>query len=240
MRKFFHKAAFIIIFPTLFLTAAFPFSCNLSSDGGVYKSQDNGASWAQKVKISNKQTIGGKDILSIAIDPLNPVTLYAGTSGSSVYKSMDEAETWTQLADKNNVLDKGADVYDIAIDPKNSSSIYLAVFQNSFGQVLKTEDGGQSWREIYVVSQQKLIVKKISVDNFNDSILYIGTSDGGMFKSADYGASWKALGWFGDGISDIKIDPKNDETVYFSALSKSVYKSVDQGQNWQSLEKNIA
>lgn len=234
MNKFFSQLTAFIIFPSLIFTAAvLPFKCSLTKDGGIFKSTDFGTKWEQKVKIDDKQTIGDKNVLSLAIDSFNPTVLYLGTQGSGLFLSKDEAQTWQQLS--SDVLDKGADIYDIEIDPKNPDFVYLAVFQGGFGRVLRSQNNVQSWQEIYVVSKEKVMVTAIEIDNFNNAIIYLGTSDGGIFKSLDGGNSWQLLKWFGDSISDIKIDPRADQIVYAATLSQGIYKTSDQGQNWQAL-----
>jgi len=154
------KLTTVIVFQGLFLTTAiFPWRCGLSQDGGVFRSDDFGDSWQQKVKISEKQTIANKDILSLAIDPINPSILYLGTQGDGLYKSSNEAEIWEQVLDKNNILDKRADIYDIEINPKKPNFIYLAVFQNDFGRVLRSQDSGKTWQEIYVAANMFMLAQ---------------------------------------------------------------------------------
>jgi len=236
MPKFFEKTAFIFIAPVFVFTAAvLPFSCNLSKDGGIFRSDDFGITWQQKVKINAKQDIGRMGVLSLAIDNTRPNILFMGTQGNSIYKSENEGETWQQLSDKNNVLYKLAYVYDIEVDNKNTNYIFAAVLQNSFGMLLRSQDGGASWQEGYVISKKGAAVTAVQADSRNEGFLYIGTSEGGLLKSMDYGSSWQSLKWFGSGISDIKIDPKNSQIIYANTENNGLQKSSDFGQTWQEL-----
>ena len=236
MAEFLKKASLILIFPSVvFVAAALPLGCSLSKDVGVYKSQDSGATWQQKVTISKKENIAGKDILSMAQDTINSEILFIGTKGSGLYKSLDGADTWQQVVDKNNVLQISDDVYDIAISGKNPSLIYLAIYGSGFGRVLRSQDGSQSWEEIYVISQGGILVNRVAVDSLVDAIIYVGTAQGGFLKSIDYGLSWQPLKWFAGGVSDIKIDRRNNQIIYINIPGRGIYKSSDQGQNWQLL-----
>ncbi|MFH0852484.1 MAG: hypothetical protein V1845_02695 [bacterium] len=236
MPKFFEKANFIFIAPVFVFTAAvLPFSCNLSKDGGIFRSDDFGSTWQQKVKISAKQDIGRMGVLSLAIDNARPSILFMGTQGNGIYKSENEGETWQQLSDNNNVLYKRADVYDVEIDNKNPNYIFAAVLQNSFGKLLRSQDGGVSWQEGYVISKEGAAVTAVEADRRNEGFLYIGTSEGGLLKSMDYGTSWQSLKWFSSGISDIKIDPKSSQIIYVNTENNGLQKSSDFGQTWQEL-----
>jgi hypothetical protein len=50
------------------------------TSGGVFKSANGGATWSAT-------GAGPTNVLALAIDPLNPNTLYAGTYGGGVFKS---------------------------------------------------------------------------------------------------------------------------------------------------------
>jgi photosystem II stability/assembly factor-like uncharacterized protein len=234
--RFFKKASLVFILPSLvFLSAALPFRCSVSSDSGIFKSNDSGYSWQQKATISNKENIASTDILSIAIDPLNPQIIFSGTKGSGLYQSLDGAETWQLVVDENNVLQKSDDVYDIAINQHNPNFIYLAVYSGGFGKVLRSYDGGKSWEEAYVISQSGMPVYRVVIDPANEAVIYVGTAQKGLLRSQDYGLSWQPLKWFDGAVFDIKIDARNNQTIYVSTSGKGIHKSVDQGSNWQSL-----
>jgi len=240
MKTFFNQAAPIIIFPVLLLAAATsPFSCGCSSgkDGGVFRSDNFGTSWTQKVKISDKDSINGINVLSLAIDPVSPDTLYLGSAGEGLYRSTDSAETWKQIEDKNKVLSPKADIQDIEIDPGNPNIIYLAAFQDKFGRVFRSRDNAQTWEQVYLVSKEKIAVLSIEIDKVNNNIIFVGTAEGGIIKSADQGANWQQLHWFNDSVSDIKSDPKNDQIVYLATATKGIYRTADQGRNWQLLSQ---
>ncbi len=83
------------------------------------------------------------------------------------------------------------------------------------------------------------------VDPNNPNTVYIGTPDGGAWKSEDNGDSWVSIAdqlpiW---GVSGIAIDPTNSNIIYLStgdedgwnSYSDGVYKSTDGGANWVQL-----
>lgn len=86
----------------------------------------------------------------------------------------------------------------------------------------------------------------------NNSILYVGTASGGVWKSTDGGATWNSSFDFVSSISvaDIAINPRNPDTVYAATgdgygyevggdfwgglYSAGVLMSTDGGNTWQS------
>ncbi len=85
-------------------------------------------------------------------------------------------------------------------------------------------------------------VKHVAFHPTNPDILFVGTPDGGIWKTEDGGWTWTALG---DGlpylpVSIILIDPQHPDTMYISLGDKGgwwmwnlgVYKSTDGGQSW--------
>ena len=104
MKKFLKKLNIFIALPSFLLLAASPLGCSVSKDGGVFKSADYGVSWTQKVKVADNKNIGTVNVLSLAIDNINPNIIYLGSRENGLIKSTDEAETWIQVVDKNKVL----------------------------------------------------------------------------------------------------------------------------------------
>ena len=98
---------------------------------GLFKSIDGGTSWA---------ATNGPSPHTIVIDPTNAATIYVGAS--TIYKSTDGGVTWTS---GGSGFTAGDGVYSIAISPQNSAVIYAGT---RGGGVLKSTDGGQSWRQL--------------------------------------------------------------------------------------------
>jgi photosystem II stability/assembly factor-like uncharacterized protein len=233
------KKSFLVIIPIFAFLAFSPFGCKeISRDGGLYKSKDMGETWEQ-LTVKDKVSLTGLDILSIAIDPNDSNILYAGTRVNGIYKSCCQGEHWYKLEDKNGLLSSRANVYDIAIDPKDSNRVYIGVYQDKKGRVFRTQDGGESWEEVYVVSKEKYAVFAVAVDSYDPSVVYIGTAQGGFLKSTDYGKSWEIMKWFDDVISGIVINPKDTRQVYVSTFKEGIYKTSDKGRTWQSFEEAL-
>lgn len=232
------RLLYVFILPLFFpaVLVAFPFDCSSLSDGGVWQSSDRGENWEQKVQISKRQTIAASKIMTFTFDPRDPKIMYLGTRGEGIYKSMDGGEVWYHLDDLNNLaLDKRANVYDIAIDPKDSNIVYAGVYQNKLGRLLRSADAGKNWQEVYRVSREQYAVFAVEIDSYDPTVVYMGTAEGGLLKSTDYGKGWRVIKWFDDVITDIKVNPYDTRTVFVSTFRDGVYKTNNKGETWQEL-----
>src|SRR6185295_1321550 len=67
----------------------------------------------------------GENVHALAIDPLTPGTLYAGTSGG-VFKSTTAGASWSAI---NSGL-ATADVRSLAIDPSTPATLYAGTYSS--------------------------------------------------------------------------------------------------------------
>jgi hypothetical protein len=88
---------------------------------GIYKSTDAGVTW----QAENTGLPSNGYVTALAIDPLNPSTLYA--SVGLVFKSTDAGATWAAM---NPGL--SASVNTLAIDPLTPSTLYAGTGQGVF------------------------------------------------------------------------------------------------------------
>jgi photosystem II stability/assembly factor-like uncharacterized protein len=168
----------------------------------------------------------------VAIDPMNPGIVYAGTSRSGVFKSSNGGLSWGDPS--SGELD-GISVHSLAVDPQAPSSVYAGTPSG----VLKSTDGGATWSDkrlagaIYnlVFGSQK---STIYAADFDDGAYYPGPS--AVYRSTDDGETWsRRVNAFAIIPGTLVVDPTQPSTLY-AATSDSfgVYKSVDAGSTWRA------
>ena len=78
--------------------------------------------------------------------------------------------------------------------------------------------------------------QSLAVDPEDPDTLYVGTSDGGLFKSTDGGGSWEELtGIEHPRVTAIAVSPA-DGSVYAGTESSALFVSRDGGASWRELE----
>ena len=188
-----------------------------------YRSADGGKTW-------ESFRVPDQDAYAFAIDPKNPKIIYAGGAGSdkhSIRKSTDGGKTW-KIASKG-VADHS--VHHLAIPRERPSTVYAAT---GFGDLYKTEDGGESWTELDIGLQGVEKLFSLDLDPHDPNTVFAGTENG-LRKSTDGGATWSTVGggldnWYCKGVA---FHPKQKNTVYAGTTGKGFFKSTDGGETFE-------
>jgi photosystem II stability/assembly factor-like uncharacterized protein len=138
---------------------------------------------------------------------------------TGLFISHDNGVSWNHSGWKN------IRAFGIAVDPsRNGDIIYIA----SGNGVLKTTDGGNSWR--LMTDWRITEVMDIQVDREN---VYIATAYG-AFVSGDGGWTWteRVEGLTETFLSVILLDT-SDPAIVYAGGEGGLFKSTDRGQNWK-------
>jgi photosystem II stability/assembly factor-like uncharacterized protein len=202
--------------------------------GGMFKSTDGGGSW-DRAGSGLPESAGGAgvEVQNLAIDPQNPMTLYAGGT-NGIFKSTDGGTGWGPVNSGLPLFETGPSilVYSIVIDPQQPDTVYAAIGNLSGAKVFKTTNAGASWSDTSSGLAEGAFVSSLQIDLQNPTTLYAGTK-AGVFKSNDGAATWAQSnsGLVATSISDVAIDPQNPGTLY-AATSSGLVKTIDGGTNW--------
>ena len=178
----------------------------------------------------------GATIISLAIDPGNPNTIYAGTYDGRVFKSTDGGGSWST----SNTGPTGDTVAGLVIDPSNSNIIYAVSELKKKNTVFKSTDGGASWNAANTGLNNE-DVGVVVIGPSDPNILYAGAAPG-VFKSTNGGASWNRVSNF-FGLS-LAIDPVSSDILYALSLfdidgDYVLFKSTNGGVNWNELKTDL-
>jgi photosystem II stability/assembly factor-like uncharacterized protein len=215
---------------SLTIDKANPSTVYASTGNGVYKTTDDGVSWAA---VNN----GFKTLVvqTVVIDPNDSNILYAGTAAgqfgiatdAGVYKSTDAGATWFQI---NNGFTSFVQVPAIAIDPQDSNVLYCI----SAG-VKKTVNGGQSWQSTDLVAGG---VRALVVDRFDSNKVYAGVQ-AGFRRSLNGGATFNPAISLGSAVLSLAIDPITN-AFYAGTEENGIFKSVNGGTTWTAMNTGLS
>jgi hypothetical protein len=176
-------------------------------------------------------------IISLAVDPSAPETVYAGsgTSGmmpGTVFKSTNGGASWAPAnTDLPSVF-----VRALVIDPQTPSTIYAGTGGTFIGPVFrgmfKSINGGMNWVPLASTPGPGSVLA-VAMDPQDPATLYVGTTAGltnAVFKSTNGGDSWTPVG---DGLPNgivnaLAVDPQASSTVY-AGTQFGLFKSTNGG-----------
>jgi photosystem II stability/assembly factor-like uncharacterized protein len=199
---------------------------------GVIKTTDGGATWRwvnSGLPVPRNFILPNQNVAvtTLAIDPRNPGTVYAGAflysvPGSAVFKTTNGGELKISGSWSGAGLTGFYYAEILAIDSQNPSTIYARAVYGSSGLLFKTTTGGASWSAVN--SGLPNLVTALAIDPQNSSMVYAGTGSG-VFRSTDSGTNWVAVnsGLTTLSVTTLAMDPQSPGTVYAGTSDGSVF-----------------
>lgn len=150
-------------------------------NSGLYRSADRGASWEQLVPRGALP-----ELEQIEIDPSRPPRLY-GRARAGVYRSDNGGRSWRLLlATPHGQVDA---IHDLLLDPEQPGGLWVAVeiregeeMTVATGHVFRSDDEGQSWREVSRGLRPGSIVIDLAADPESADVIYAGTAGQGLYR----------------------------------------------------------
>ncbi|WP_252263520.1 WD40/YVTN/BNR-like repeat-containing protein [Paracidobacterium acidisoli] len=189
---------------------------------GVYRSEDKGAHWSE---ISPPGSTEVHEVESIAIDPYDPHTIYAGT-WHLPWKTTDGGRNWFNI--HKGVIDD-SDVFSIVIDPSRPS----VVFASACSGIYRTDDGGSEFRKVQGIPSTARRTRVLMMDPKDRNTVYAGTTEG-LYKTTDGGTNWTRTTGPDVIINDVYIDPRDPKHVVLATDRSGVLSSEDAGATFEA------
>ena len=195
---------------------------------GVYRSKDGGYTW-ERLSPANSADI--KNIESIAVDPKDPNTVYAGT-WHLAWKTSDAGANWQHI---NKGMIDDSDVFSVIVDHDNPS----VVFASACSGIYKSETAGNLFAKIQGIPFSARRTRVLKQDPTNENIVYAGTTEG-LWKSTDLGKVWKRVSNPEVVVNDVLIDPRDSNRVLLATDRSGVMASTDGASNWTTSNHGYA
>jgi photosystem II stability/assembly factor-like uncharacterized protein len=186
-------------------------------NGGVWKTDDYGRTWAPIFDQEPTQSIG-----AIAVAPSNPNIIYVASGeglhrpdlsvGNGIYKSSDGGKTWTHLGLRN-----GQQIPALVVDPRDPNRLFVAVLGHPYGAneergIFRSTDGGETWQKV-LSKDENTGGSDVEMDPSNPDVLY--------------GCLW-----------DVREGPWEDRN-FFQGTGEVLFKSTDGGSTWHPLNNGL-
>jgi photosystem II stability/assembly factor-like uncharacterized protein len=199
---------------------------------------------------------GGGYVSGIVYHPVIEGLAYARTDIGGAYRWDKSVNKWIPLTDELTIINLAAEymgVLSIAIDRNDTNRVYMECGEWTEGwaqpgAVFSSTDKGNTW------TIRRLSVKiggdedgrgageRLQVDPHLNSILFMGTTADGLWKSTDYASSWKRVSSFSPtNVNFVLFDPsggslgKATQHLFVGTVNtdeKSLYRSDDGGATW--------
>jgi len=236
-------------------------------DAALFASRDGGSTWAEMPGLRTHETApswapgaGGLCLHTIVIDPTNPDRMFIAISAAGVFRSEDAGKSW-QPANRglrsNTMPDEDAEVghcvHRIAIHPSRPNTLFM----QKHWDVMRSDDGAESWREIsgnlptdfgFVIdvnSNEPDTVYVVPITS--DSHHFVSEGKLRVYRSKTGGDDWEALtnglpqkdcyvNVLRDAMTVDQLDPCG---VYFGTSGGQVYASADGGDSWDAIVRDL-
>ena len=198
---------------------------------GLWRTEDSGYKWDSI--IPNIGVTGNViDILPLGDTIFTSIWTY----NTSLFRSIDNGETWELVFTKNSSNEY---VSDIIISANETIYFSLDAYSDSMGGVYKSIDWGDTWEFIGLLNYG---ITSLALNNEND--LFAGSFGGlsdstssGLFVLRNGENNWTSL-LVGASIQDIETNCEGH--VYFTSYWPSgVYRTIDDGVTFENIGEGL-
>lgn len=192
---------------------------------GVWISNNSGEDWEKMTSPTVPVNID-----SMAIDPRNTNTIYAGTWWRA-YKTTDAGKNWRLI--KDGMIDD-SDVFAINISPRDPDHLIASACSG----IYESLNAGEKWRKIQGIPSQSRRTRDIVQHPTIAGTIYAATTEG-FWMSTNGGQTWSLTTQRNLEINSIAVHPDEPNRVFIGTNNYGVMVSNDGGRNFVPSNDNF-
>ncbi len=238
-----------------------------AEDAALFVSHDGGQQWTELTALRTHSTgplwqpgAGGLCLHTIILDPVHSDRIYVAISAAGAFRSDDAGASWSPINKglrSGEIPDQDAEVghcvHHIAQHPSRPDTLFM----QKHWDVMRSDDAGESWREISgdlpsdfgfpiaVDANDPETVYVVPIKS--DSEHYPPEGKLRVYRSRTGGDEWEALthglpqshcyvNVLRDAMAVDTLDPCG---IYFGTTGGQVYHSADGGDTWAPIVRDL-
>lgn len=236
-------------------------------DAALFRSGDGGQSWYELPGLRTHPSApswqpgaGGMCLHTIVLDPADPARIFVAISAAGAFRSDDAGKSWRPInrgLKSQGIPEPEAEVghcvHRLAMHPSRPE----VLFMQKHWDVMRTDDAGETWREIsgdlptdfgfaidvHAHEPDTVYVVPIKSDSQHFPL------DGALrvYRSRTGGDEWEPLtkglperNCYVNVLRDaMAVDSLNDCGIYFGTTGGQVYASADAGESWAPIVRDL-
>ena len=236
-------------------------------DAALFRTTDGGQTWLELPGLRRHDSgsawqpgAGGLCLHTILLDAGDPKWMFTAISAAGAFRSDDEGQTWRPInrgLRSDNIPKPDAEVghcvHSLAMHPSRPN----VLFMQKHWDVMRTDNAGESWREVSGNLPSDfgfpIVVHPNEPDTIfvvpikNDSEHYPPDGKLRVYRSRTGGDEWEALtnglpqrDCYVNVLRDaMAVDSLASPGVYFGTTGGQVYASADAGESWAPIVRDL-
>jgi photosystem II stability/assembly factor-like uncharacterized protein len=192
---------------------------------GVWMSKNSGDDW-EKIESTSMPV----NVDSLATDPRNTDTIYAGTWWRA-YKSTDSGKNWKLIRD--GMIDD-SDVFAVTVDQKNADHVIASACSG----IYESFNGGERWAKIQGIPSDSRRTYDIVQAPTAPGTVYAATNQG-FWMTINGGRSWIMTTPRDLMVTSIAVSADDPNRIFIGTSTYGVMVSEDGGKNWRQTNQNF-